>query len=92
MQDRWQTCAAVAQDVGNLYGLSYLQFRWGVLALMKSAHPSWTPAQLIDALRAQADDHACAPAENNGGPACTGPVTDNSYYGEGIVDALDAVS
>jgi subtilisin family serine protease len=64
----------------------------GVLALMKSAHPSWTPAQLIDALRAQADDHACAPAENNGGPACTGPVTDNSYYGEGIVDALDAVS
>jgi hypothetical protein len=22
------------QDVGNLYGLSYLQFRWGVLALL----------------------------------------------------------
>jgi subtilisin family serine protease len=64
----------------------------GVLALMKSAHPSWTPAQLISALHAQADDHACAPAENNGGPACTGPATDNSYYGEGIVDALDAVS
>jgi DNA-binding CsgD family transcriptional regulator len=35
VQDRWQTCAAVAQEVGNLYGLSYLQFRWGVLALMK---------------------------------------------------------
>ncbi len=35
VQDRWQTCAAVAQDVGNLYGLSYLQFRWGVLALTK---------------------------------------------------------
>jgi DNA-binding CsgD family transcriptional regulator len=35
VQDRWQTCAAVAQGVGNLYGLSYLQFRWGVLALMK---------------------------------------------------------
>jgi predicted ATPase/DNA-binding CsgD family transcriptional regulator len=33
-QDRWQTCAAVVQDVGNLYGLSYLQFRWGVLALL----------------------------------------------------------
>ncbi len=64
----------------------------GVLALMKSAHPSWTPAQMIEKLRAEADDHACAPAENNGGPACTGPVADNSYYGEGIVDALDAVS
>jgi non-specific serine/threonine protein kinase len=33
-QERWQTCAAVAQGVGNLYGLSYLQFRWGVLALL----------------------------------------------------------
>jgi len=32
-QERWQTCAAVAHSVGNLYGLSYLQFRWGVLAL-----------------------------------------------------------
>jgi subtilisin family serine protease len=63
----------------------------GVLALMKSAHPSWSPAQMIDQLRAQADDHACAPAENNGGPVCTGPVANNSYYGEGIVDALDAV-
>ena len=63
----------------------------GVLALMKSAHPDWTPAQMIARLRVQADDHACAPAENNGGPACTGPVEDNSYYGEGIVDALAAV-
>lgn len=63
----------------------------GVLALMKSAHPDWTPAQMVAKLRAQADDHACAPAENNGGPACTGPVEDNSYYGEGMLDALDAV-
>ena len=63
----------------------------GVLALMKSAHPTWTPEQMVATLRAQAVDHACAPAENNGGPACTGPVADNSYYGEGIVDALAAV-
>ena len=63
----------------------------GVLALMKSAHPDRTPAQMVAALRAQAVDHACAPAENNGGPACVGPEGDNSYYGEGIVDALAAV-
>jgi len=62
----------------------------GVLALMKSVHPTWTPAQMIGKLRAQADDKACSVA--TGGPACVGPVTDNSYFGEGLVDALDAVS
>jgi subtilisin family serine protease len=62
----------------------------GVLALMKSEHPEWTPAQMIAKLRQQADDKACA--ATNGGPACVGPVTNNSYFGEGLVDALDAVS
>lgn len=58
----------------------------GVLALLKSAHPQATPAQLIDMLRSEADDHAC-PA----GPRCTGTDADNSYFGEGVADALDAV-
>ena len=69
----------------------------GVLALMKSVHPTWTPAQMLSKLRAQADDRACAPAETvptppGNGVACVGPTSDNSYYGEGLVDALDAVS
>ncbi len=62
----------------------------GVLALMKSVHPGWTPAQMIDRLRAQADDKPCLPA--TAGAACTGTDADNSYFGEGVVDALDAVS
>jgi len=62
----------------------------GVLALMKSVHPTWTPAQMIDKLRAQADDKACGAA--TGGPVCVGPVENNSFFGEGVVDALDAVS
>ena len=33
VSERWRTAATVAQGVGNLYGQSYLQFRWGVLAL-----------------------------------------------------------
>ncbi|HET7822783.1 MAG TPA: S8 family serine peptidase [Ornithinibacter sp.] len=62
----------------------------GVLALMKSVHPDWSPAQMISKLRQQADDKACSAA--TGGVACVGPVEDNSYFGEGMVDALDAVS
>ncbi|WP_330475306.1 S8 family peptidase [Terrabacter sp. C0L_2] len=62
----------------------------GVLALMKSVHPTWTPAQMIEKLRQQADDKACG--TTTAGPACVGPVTDNSFFGEGVVDALDAVS
>ncbi|MDQ6896532.1 MAG: S8 family serine peptidase [Actinomycetota bacterium] len=62
----------------------------GVLALMKSVHPTWTPAQMLAKLRQQADDKACSVA--TAGPVCVGPVTDNSYFGEGLVDALDAVS
>ena len=62
----------------------------GVLALMKSAHPNWTPGADVEELRAQADDKACGTA--TAGPACVGPVEDNSYFGEGVVDALDAVS
>jgi subtilisin family serine protease len=62
----------------------------GVLALMKSAHPTWTPEQMVEALRAQADDKPCSPA--TAGAPCVGTTEDNSYFGEGVVDALDAVS
>jgi subtilisin family serine protease len=62
----------------------------GVLALMKSAHPTWTPAQLIDQLRPEADDKACTTTP--GVPACTGTAANNGYFGEGVVDALDAVA
>ena len=65
---------------------------------MKSAHPDLTPAQMIAKLRADADDHACTVQETPPlptipfGAPCVGTDADNSYYGEGMVDALDAVS
>ncbi|MCW2817622.1 MAG: peptidase [Marmoricola sp.] len=62
----------------------------GVLALMKSVHPTWTPAQMVAKLRAQADDKPCG--TTTAGPACVGTPADNSFFGEGMVDALDAVS
>lgn len=61
----------------------------GVLALMKSAHPELTPAQMVAKLRADATDTACTVTS---GAACVGTPEDNSYYGEGMIDALKAVS
>jgi non-specific serine/threonine protein kinase len=53
-QERWQTCAAVAHSVGNLYGLSYLQFRWGLIALLK-ADLERASACLVESLRLSAE-------------------------------------
>lgn len=70
----------------------------GVLALMKSAHPDLTPTQMVAKLRADADDHACTVQETPPLPSipfgapCVGTDAENSYYGDGMVDALDAVS
>lgn len=63
----------------------------GVLALMKSQNPKLKPKQMIDRLRQQAADQACAPSATPTGSACIGTPRNNSYYGEGIVDALKAV-
>ncbi|GAB3942507.1 S8 family serine peptidase [Kribbella albertanoniae] len=60
----------------------------GVAALAKSAHPWWGPLQIEAALRKQADDTAC-PAVIDA--RCTGTVQNNAFFGEGNVDALDAV-
>jgi len=47
-------------------------------------------------LEAQADDKACEAPQpdslNRPNPACVGPVNDNSYAGEGMIDALEAVT
>jgi subtilisin family serine protease len=66
----------------------------GVLALLAGQHPGWSPAQLKSALESQADDKACeAPQPSTqANPACVGPVEDNSYAGEGMIDALEAVT
>jgi subtilisin family serine protease len=62
----------------------------GVLALMKSQHPGWAPKKLIAELRKQADDHICMPSATPTAAVCVGSLANNSYYGEGLADALDA--
>ncbi|MFC0625498.1 S8 family peptidase [Kribbella deserti] len=60
----------------------------GVAALLRSADPKLTPAQVRSKLASQANDIAC-PAASGG--ECTGTPENNSYYGEGMVDAAEAV-
>lgn len=60
----------------------------GVLALLKSTHPRLSGTALTGLLERQATDTPC-PA---GTTTCTGTAADNGWFGEGIVDALAAVT
>ncbi|MEU8524504.1 MULTISPECIES: S8 family peptidase [Streptomyces] len=58
----------------------------GVAALLASANPTFTPADLRDRLTSQAGDTAC-PSDSR----CTGTTAKNGFFGDGQVDALKAV-
>ncbi len=58
----------------------------GVAALIASANPTFTPAQIRTALATQANDVAC-PSDSR----CKGTTANNGFFGEGQVDALKAV-
>ncbi|WP_262850314.1 S8 family serine peptidase [Mumia quercus] len=57
----------------------------GVLALLKASHPDASPSELVALVRAQADDKPC-PTDTR----CTGTDAYNGFFGDGLVDALDA--
>lgn len=59
----------------------------GVAALLASRHRHAPPAVLKWLLEHQADTVPCGTAA----PVCVGPAKDNSFYGHGRVNALDAV-
>jgi subtilisin family serine protease len=68
----------------------------GVAALIKSTHPQATAATVKALLKRQADDQACPvpyDIDGDGKPdaECTGSKENNSFYGAGITDALEAV-
>ncbi len=60
----------------------------GVAALLRSADPKLNPTQVRARLAQQANDLACPPAASG---ECSGSAANNSYYGEGLVDAAEAV-
>ena len=59
----------------------------GVAALIKSSRPWLKPAEIEKALRGDADDQACPAVVD---ARCTGTTANNAFYGEGLVDSLDA--
>jgi subtilisin family serine protease len=59
----------------------------GVAALAKSTHPGVEGLALADLLYAQANDFPCPVASTT----CTGAANENAFFGEGLVDALEAV-
>ncbi|HCA84910.1 MAG TPA: peptidase S8 [Streptomyces sp.] len=69
----------------------------GVAALLKSEHPEASPQEIQWLMKAQADNPGCPtePYDPDGNgeisAECEGTQHVNSFYGYGIVDALDAV-
>ncbi|MFE9257707.1 S8 family serine peptidase [Streptomyces sp. NPDC006879] len=72
---------------GNMNGTSMASPHVaGVAALIASANPSFTPADIRARLGVQANDTAC-PFDSR----CQGTTAKNGFFGEGQVDALKAV-
>ncbi|WP_158103698.1 S8 family serine peptidase, partial [Crossiella equi] len=59
----------------------------GVAALLASVTPGISTADLRAKLAAQANDLACPTSDTR----CTGGTPKNSFYGEGLIDAKEAV-
>ncbi|WP_285500306.1 S8 family serine peptidase [Actinokineospora sp. NBRC 105648] len=71
---------------GNLSGTSMASPHVaGVAALLASVNPALTPAELRARLATQADDLACSDSR------CAGTTAKNNFFGEGRVDAKEAV-
>jgi subtilisin family serine protease len=95
--------AILSTIVGGGYGYSQgtsmaSPHTTGVVALIRSRHPGWSVGRVFASLGADADRIACPPGgtyDPTGNGAflanCQGGRSGKGFYGDGLIDALDAV-
>lgn len=71
----------------------------GVVALIRSKHPNWSANRVMSDLYGDADRIACPPGgtydptgDGRYPATCQGGPTGRGFYGNGLIDALDAVT
>jgi subtilisin family serine protease len=70
----------------------------GVVALIRSKHPTWSVGKVVSSLYGRADRIACPPNPYDPDGTgqfvanCEGGQSGKGFYGAGVVDALDAVT
>jgi len=71
----------------------------GVVALIRSKHPTWSVNRVTGALYGEADSLPCPPGgaydptgDGAWAATCQGGRSGRGFYGNGVVDALDAVT
>ena len=65
----------------------------GVAALIREVHPGWSPSAVAAAVRRSAEPVACPTDWPVDDPRdCTGGASSNTFYGAGMVNALNASS
>jgi subtilisin family serine protease len=71
----------------------------GVVALIRSKHPTWSVGRVMADLYGDADRLACPPGgtydptgDGTWAATCQGGRSGRGFYGNGVIDALDAVT
>jgi lantibiotic leader peptide-processing serine protease len=64
----------------------------GVAALVRQQHPGWSPGAIVAAIKRSATPLSCPSPANPNLVRCYGGAGNTSYFGSGMVNALDAAS